>query len=112
MRLQPKLRPYINHIFQIVKNGGYSLLPDLLVLEISNRCNLRCKMCWWDFDRQEGDDQLNLTEIKMLIDQIKRFKPNLTINGEESSHHHRSRAFYPQRYRRDFTLYVRSRYQH
>ena len=40
MSLQQKIRPYINHIFQLTNTGGYALPPHLLVLEVSNKCNL------------------------------------------------------------------------
>lgn len=77
------LRPHINHLFHLVNHGGYSLLPKLIVLEITNRCNLRCKMCWWDFDRKETDNELAFEEVKRLIDQIRFINPNITITGAE-----------------------------
>jgi molybdenum cofactor biosynthesis enzyme MoaA len=40
-------------------------------------------MCWWDFDRKETNDELTFEEIKKVIDEIKAFRPNITITGAE-----------------------------
>lgn len=83
MNIMPFLRPHIGRLFYFVNHGGYAVLPQLIVLEISNRCNMRCKMCWWDFNRKNVNDELTFEEIKRLIDEIRFFKPNVTITGGE-----------------------------
>ena len=84
MKIIPFLRPHIGHLLYLVNRGGYAVLPHLIVLEISNRCNLRCKMCWWNFDRKEkAKDELTFEEIKKLVGEIKAFRPNITITGAE-----------------------------
>ena len=83
MNIIPFLRPHIGHISYLVNHGGYAVLPQLIVFEITSRCNLRCKMCWWDFDRKETDNELTFEEVKRLIDQIRFFKPSITVTGAE-----------------------------
>lgn len=65
----------------------YPRKPMEILLEITNKCNLRCKMCWLWGEHGVGDRysglELNRNEIFELIDELSNFKPTLTITGGE-----------------------------
>ena len=65
--------------------GELMLLPRHLDLYVTYRCNLRCKMCWlWgESGTQPVTNELSLTAIKTLFDQVKKFKPIITLGGGE-----------------------------
>ena len=70
---------------------GYSYYPETVDLFLTYRCNLRCKMCgqWGvagtskDMSPEELKAELSLDEIYEIINDIKRFKPNVTLFGGE-----------------------------
>ncbi|MCP5005977.1 MAG: radical SAM protein [Planctomycetes bacterium] len=71
--------------------NGYSSSPETLSLFLTNRCNLRCKMCGqWGvsgsskrMSSEELKSELTLKEIKGIVDDVKAFKPNITLFGGE-----------------------------
>ena len=70
---------------------GYSYYPETVDLFLTYRCNLRCKMCgqWGvtgtskDLSPEELKAELSLDEIYEIINDIKIFKPNVTLFGGE-----------------------------
>lgn len=71
--------------------NGYSSYPETVDLFLTYRCNLRCKMCgqWGMVGSSKGlptetlKNELSFDEIKKIIDDIKTFKPNVTLFGGE-----------------------------
>src|SRR5204862_5669521 len=63
--------------------------PTKVDIELTNRCNLRCPMCW--FYGQNGigdkycDSELKTEEVLDLIDQLASSKPHLYFGGAEPS---------------------------
>ena len=61
--------------------------PKYFDMELSNRCNLNCKMCWFHGDRGIGDryenQELTTQEVFHLVDQIAKYDPNIYIGGTE-----------------------------
>ncbi len=54
--------------FKISRELNYPLVPpDSLLITITNRCNLRCKMC--QFPMYASDNELSLPLLKSLVDQ-------------------------------------------
>jgi len=72
-------------------HDGYSHYPETVDLFLTYRCNLRCKMCgqWGpsgtsrELSPKELKDELSLDEIDKIINDIKTFKPNVTLFGGE-----------------------------
>lgn len=56
-------------------------------IELSNRCNLHCKMCWFHGENGLGDryegDELTTNEVVSMLDQIVPYKPHIYIGGSE-----------------------------
>ncbi len=75
------------HIF----NDGKSYCPETISLFLTYKCNLRCLMCgqWGEngafneFGKDILKQQLTLAEIKSIIDDIRGFRPNITLFGGE-----------------------------
>lgn len=70
---------------------GKSSLPESVTLFLTYRCNLRCKMCgqWGEagVTKKQGQEllkqELTLSEAKMIIDDLARVKPSITLFGGE-----------------------------
>jgi MoaA/NifB/PqqE/SkfB family radical SAM enzyme len=67
-------------------------LPDFpphIVIEMTYRCNLHCRMCWWwgaqgvAEARENLDDELSLAEWKKFVDSVAPFRPGIRITGGE-----------------------------
>lgn len=71
--------------------NGVSYWPETISLFLTYACNLRCYMCGqWEndgafknFDKKTVKNRLTLEEIKVLINEVKHFKPNITLFGGE-----------------------------
>ncbi len=71
--------------------NGKSFWPETISIFLTYRCNLKCKMCgqWGEagvfkqYSTSVLNQQLSLDEIKQLIDDVKFFKPNITLFGGE-----------------------------
>ena len=52
-------------------------------IELSNQCNLHCKMCWFHGKTGVGNkfrgQELETSEIFKLIDQIAKYKPKIYL---------------------------------
>lgn len=72
-------------------HDGRSYYPETVDLFLTYRCNLRCKMCgqWGvagtskDMSPEALKSELSLDEIYKIINDIKTFKPNVTLFGGE-----------------------------
>ncbi len=72
-------------------HDGYSHYPETVDLFLTYMCNLRCKMCgqWGEagtskeMTPKELKNELSLDEIYKIINDIKTFKPNVTLFGGE-----------------------------
>lgn len=70
---------------------GRSLSPESITFFLTHRCNLRCKMCgqWGEGgitgkqSQQYIQQQLSLEQLKVIVDDIARFKPSITLFGGE-----------------------------
>jgi len=64
---------------------GKSLSPRDITLEITYRCNLRCRMCllYQNEGRSLYREELPLSTWKMLIDDVVSWQPNINITGGE-----------------------------
>lgn len=70
---------------------GRSYWPETISLFLTYRCNLRCRMCgqWGEhgaFNEYSNDilkQQLTIAEIQAVIDDVRHFKPNITLFGGE-----------------------------
>lgn len=61
--------------------------PTNVDIELSNRCNLRCRMCWFHGESGIGNRyagcELTTTEVFNLVDRLSRHKPHIYIGGSE-----------------------------
>jgi len=72
-------------------HDGYSHYPETVDLFLTYRCNLRCEMCgqWGtagtsrEMPPEELKNELSFDEIDNVINDIKTFKPNVTLFGGE-----------------------------
>jgi MoaA/NifB/PqqE/SkfB family radical SAM enzyme len=62
--------------------NGLAFTPLRVQLEVTGTCNLKCEFCCQDEGYKYGKEELNLSEIKSVIDQIPRFTL-LTFSGGE-----------------------------
>ncbi|MFH2137124.1 MAG: radical SAM protein [Candidatus Omnitrophota bacterium] len=71
--------------------NGRSSPPEAITLFLTHRCNLRCKMCgqWGEsgVTKTMCDDSvkelLPLSALTTIIDDVRRFKPSITLFGGE-----------------------------
>ncbi|HCK98653.1 MAG TPA: hypothetical protein DHW42_00910, partial [Candidatus Marinimicrobia bacterium] len=75
--------------------NGKSYWPETISLFLTYKCNLRCLMCgqWGqngafnEFDNALLKQRLALDDIQAIIDDVKFFKPNITLFGGEPMLH-------------------------
>ncbi len=71
--------------------NGNSLGPETISLFLTYKCNLKCAMCgqWGingafrEYPSEVVRQQLSLDEIRNLIDDVRRYNPNITLFGGE-----------------------------
>lgn len=84
-------RRFLSYLTYRLFNDGYSSYPETISLFLTYKCNLRCKMCgqWGEGGVSRGytpevlQEELSFEEVKNLIDEVKSFKPNITLFGGE-----------------------------
>ena len=81
---------YLSDLFRIFPFvfSKYSTAPPTFVnIELSNKCNLQCKFCWFHGENGVGnkykDSELTTEEVFLLINQLNQFKPSIYIGGSE-----------------------------
>jgi radical SAM protein with 4Fe4S-binding SPASM domain len=74
-------------LVHLVRSNYFSKGPRYVDIELSNRCNLRCKMCWFHGENGIGDryrhSEMTTAEIKELINQLAEYRPCLYFGGGE-----------------------------
>ena len=71
--------------------NGWSAFPETISILLTYQCNLRCKMCgqWGEtgssryYTNEMLNQELGMSHLKRLIDDISSFKPNITLFGGE-----------------------------
>jgi radical SAM protein with 4Fe4S-binding SPASM domain len=70
-----------------VRTNCFSKGPVFVDIELSNRCNLRCRMCWFHGARGVGDrypnSEITTGEVLELINQLAAYRPTLYFGGGE-----------------------------
>jgi radical SAM protein with 4Fe4S-binding SPASM domain len=86
-----RMRAYFSYDF----GKGTSAPPEAITFFLTRLCNLRCKMCgqWGDVGATRSEDVENLKnwltfdEVKVVLDEVKKYKPNITLFGGEPLMH-------------------------
>ena len=82
----PHLHKYFP-IINFIRSTYFSKGPTSVDIELSNRCNLRCKMCWFHGENGVGDryrnSEMTTAEILELINQLAAYKPHIYFGGAE-----------------------------
>jgi radical SAM protein with 4Fe4S-binding SPASM domain len=81
--------------FSYYFSAGRSSAPEAITFFLTRLCNLRCRMCgqWGDAGvaRTEDIDKikhwLSLDEIRTVLNEVRVFKPNITLFGGEPLMH-------------------------
>ncbi len=68
--------------YKKMKETGEAPLPKRILFEPTQRCNLRCKMCFFNRDMTVKPNEMTLDEIKKIFDRIKFAKFVNLIGGE------------------------------
>lgn len=63
-------------------SDGFSPSPEVVTIEVTNKCNLKCYMCYQARSPEE-DTKLSASQLKRVIDEMRRFKPAIQITGGE-----------------------------
>ncbi len=82
-----RARSFLNYHFK----DGVSSYPETISLFLTYRCNLRCSMCGqWGISGSSRElspevlkSELTLDELKSVIDEVRFYKPNITLFGGE-----------------------------
>lgn len=80
------LNEYFKTIYFMLANF-FSKGPPFVDIELSNRCNLRCKMCWFHGENGIGDryrnSEMATEDILGLISQLAPYRPHIYFGGGE-----------------------------
>lgn len=72
-----------HHLLGVLATNYRCHSPRQVDIELSNRCNLRCKMCWFHGESGVGDrylgKELTTEEVFGLVDQLAQYNPSLQI---------------------------------
>jgi radical SAM protein with 4Fe4S-binding SPASM domain len=78
---------YLRKVFPYVVRNFHCDSPGQVAMELSNRCNLRCKMCWFHGENGVGDLykglELTTQELFGIVDQLALYTPHIYIGGSE-----------------------------
>ncbi|MBW2005497.1 MAG: SPASM domain-containing protein [Deltaproteobacteria bacterium] len=82
--LQPPSISGIKNRFQLLKaylkhDPEPKGMPTLIHVEVTNRCNLRCKMCGRTVNELKGNSDLSLTQFKNIVDQSTKYGAEMII---------------------------------
>jgi radical SAM protein with 4Fe4S-binding SPASM domain len=74
-------------IMYLIRSNYFYKGPSYVDIELSNRCNLRCKMCWFHGENGIGDryrnSEMTTGEIIELINQLAAYRPHIYFGGGE-----------------------------
>ena len=81
-------KAYSKYLFD---RSGKSTFPEAITLFLTFKCNLRCHMCgqWGDsgcnkdYDKEKLANEVKIDELITLLDQVKSYKPHITLFGGE-----------------------------
>ncbi len=78
---------HLRSVYPHVLSNFHCDRPVQVDIELSNRCNLRCKMCWFHGEnglgnRYEGDE-LTTDEVFGIVDQLVPYNSHIYIGGSE-----------------------------
>jgi len=81
---------HLNKYFKMmhfIRSNYFSKGPTSVDIELTNRCNLRCKMCWFHGENGIGDryrnSEMATEEIIELINQLAVYRPQIYFGGAE-----------------------------
>ncbi len=78
---------YLRSIYPFALSTFHCDRPAQVDIELSNRCNLRCKMCWFHGENGRGDqyegDELTTGEVFGIVDQLAPYNSHIYIGGAE-----------------------------
>jgi MoaA/NifB/PqqE/SkfB family radical SAM enzyme len=82
-----KVRQLSGLDYRLIRNGS-SFYPQIIGFEITHRCNLRCKTCWYwgphgRYSEGGGMEEMSVQEIRDFVDSISWFRPYLMLTGGE-----------------------------
>ena len=70
--------------------NGYSFYPDVIRVDLTYKCNLRCKICFefgenpQEKNKEATDDKdISIDSLKKIIDEVNSFKPTFYLSGGE-----------------------------
>jgi radical SAM protein with 4Fe4S-binding SPASM domain len=74
-------------VMDLVRSNYFYKGPSHVDIELTNRCNLRCKMCWFHGENGIGDryrnSEMTTAEIIELINQLAEYRPYIYFGGAE-----------------------------
>jgi radical SAM protein with 4Fe4S-binding SPASM domain len=72
---------------QFIRSNYFSGGPAYVDIELTNRCNLRCRACWFHGETGVGDryrtSEMTTGEVLGFIDQVERYGPSIYFGGAE-----------------------------
>lgn len=87
LRFMPKRSRSLLKVFFFMLHGYRSHRLKLIDIELSNNCNLRCKMCWFHGEQGIGDRyksrELDTREVFQLVEALSCHRPNIYLGGTE-----------------------------
>jgi MoaA/NifB/PqqE/SkfB family radical SAM enzyme len=82
----PHLKKYFR-MMHFIQSNYFSKGPTSVDIELSNRCNLKCKMCWFHGENGIGNryenSEMTTSEVLELINQLAVYRPHIYFGGGE-----------------------------
>jgi radical SAM protein with 4Fe4S-binding SPASM domain len=76
-----------SRLYYLIRSNYFSKGPTSVDIELTNRCNLRCKMCWFHGEHGTGDryrdSEMETGTILELINQLAAYRPHVYFGGGE-----------------------------
>lgn len=69
--------------------NGFSFLPDTVRIDLTYKCNLRCRLCFEfgkssdELSQKKSNEEINFDTLKNFLLQIKYFSPTIYLSGGE-----------------------------
>ena len=75
------------HLIYFIRSNYFFKGPTSVDIEVTNRCNLKCKMCWFHGENGIGDryrdSEMTTEEILELINQLAAYRSHVYFGGGE-----------------------------